>query len=130
MKFESKKYTMIKEALENLSDEELIAIHNEYCSESNNTDNCVYSMDEFNEITDGMENWEIARSCFFGDFRPCDEYFFFNGYGNLESFDFPSQDNAPIYISDIADYIERNNDSLYCDDIAEILEQFEEAEEA
>jgi hypothetical protein len=28
---------------------------------------------------------EVARSVYFGDYRYCDEYVYFNGYGNLES---------------------------------------------
>ena len=45
-----------------------------------------YDMDLFDELLDGFTPSEIARMIYFdGDFNPNDEYFHFNGYGNLES---------------------------------------------
>ena len=44
-----------------------------------------YDMDEFDEFLDGRTPLEIARMIFFGNFNPNDDYFRFNGYGNLES---------------------------------------------
>lgn len=62
-----------------------------------------------------IEPWEVARSAYYGDFRPCDKYFYFNSYGNLKSCDYIDQ--LPIYIDEIAEYIADNGDSLYNDDI-------------
>lgn len=81
----------INEYIEMFIDEELefsddmFYKYNEYLSENNYEDYFLYSMDEFNEIMSGTDPWEIARSAFYGDFKPCDDYFRFNGYGNLES---------------------------------------------
>ena len=44
-----------------------------------------YGMECFNELMNGLDPEEIARRIFHGDFSPYDEYFKFNGYGNLES---------------------------------------------
>lgn len=68
-------------------DPAMAAYYNDYLSENNRGDDYIYTMDMFDEIMDGCDPWEIARSAFYGDFRPCDDYFGFNGYGNLVSFD-------------------------------------------
>lgn len=118
----------IKSALEDMDNAEIIAIHNEYCDAANYMDDYIYSMYEFDEIMDGMRPWEIARSCYYGDFCPADDYFRFNGYGNLESFVCAQENNSGIYIEDIANYIDQNEDALNSDEIQEILDENEEDE--
>lgn len=116
------RYEMIKELLDNMCDDELIAIHNEYCSSSNNMDDYIYRMEEFDEIMQNYTPWELARCCYFGkEFNPCHEYFQFNGYANLESADYIGG-NIQVYTSDIAQYIDDNDDALYNDEIEKILE--------
>ena len=46
-----------------------------------------YDMDELEEIMFGQDAHWIACRIHFGDFNPMDDYFSFNGYGNLESID-------------------------------------------
>ena len=71
-----------------------------------------YDMDEFDDLMSGMKPWEIARSCYFGSFNPCDEMFRFNGYGNLESLsDYEFEDELSSYEREIID----NYLSLYED---------------
>lgn len=48
-----------------------------------------YDMEEFDEFLTGLTPMEIAQMIFFGDFNPNNGYFRFNGYGNLESADWP-----------------------------------------
>lgn len=67
-------------------DEISLSDYSEYLRE-NYPDNDFFPMESFDEIMDGTDPWKIARSCFYGDFRPCDDWFRFNGYGNLESMD-------------------------------------------
>ena len=50
-------------------------------------DDVIYPMDEFDEVTEGMTRWEVARAAFYGDFCPVRDFFKFNAYGNLESMD-------------------------------------------
>ena len=45
-----------------------------------------YDMGDFDEFMDGYTPMEIAQMIWFGEFNPNDAYFCFNGYGNLESF--------------------------------------------
>ena len=90
-------------------------------------DDYIYFMDSFDEIMDGMTPWEIARAAFYGNrFNPCDDYFYFNGYGNLESFAHADDaDGEVIFTGDIAEYIVRTGDALGNDEISEILEEEE-----
>lgn len=123
------RYEKIKSVLENMDTAEIIAIHNEYCDTTNNMDEYIYEMSEFDEIMCNMSPWEIARACFYGhEFCPAHDYFRFNGYANLESFDFAPDGNSGIYISDIARYIDLENDALDNDEIQEILDEYEEDE--
>ena len=122
------RYEKIKETLENMDTAELVYAHNSYCDATNSMDDYIYNMDEFDEILSGMTPWEVARAAYYsGKFCPAHDYFWFNGYGNLESDDFTQR---IIYIDDIAEYIDRNEDSLYNDDIQEVLDEYEEESES
>lgn len=121
------RYDQIKEVLENMDTVDIITIHNEYCDATNNMDDYIYNMSDFDEIMGNMTPWEIARACFYGnEFCPAHDYFRFNGYANLESFDFAPEGNSGIYVSDIAKYIDENEDALGNDEIQEIFDEYEE----
>lgn len=105
------RFDKIKGILEGMDFDELIAVWNTYCDEVRNEEN-VYFMEEFNEMFDGVKPWEIARSAFFGDFNPTHDYFTFNGYGNLVSFDYFTDNNCPIIIDDIAEFVDRTEYAL------------------
>lgn len=123
------RYDAIKNALEEMNTADIIAVHNEYCDSSNNMDDYIYSMEEFDEIMGNMSPWDIVRAAYFGhEFNPTNDYFRFNGYANLESFDFAPGGNSGVYISDIAEHIDRNGDALNNDDIQAVLDEYEEDE--
>ena len=103
--------------------DEKIALHNTYCNAANCMDDCIYSMDEMEEVLDGVDKWELVRMIRFGDFDFMNEFWSFNGYGNLVSY---SARELPIYASDIADYILSKEDSLGNDEIQEILDETED----
>lgn len=93
-------------------------------------DNYIYHMEDFDEIMGNESPWEVARCCYYGrEFCPAHDYFRFNGYGNLESFDFAPGGNSEVYIDDIAQYIDQNDDALWDDDIQDILDDFGERED-
>lgn len=122
-------YEKIKNALEEMGTSDIITVHNAYCDATNNGDDYIYSMKDFDEIMSGKTPWEIARCAYYGkEFCPAHDYFRFNGYANLESFDFAPGGNSGIYISDIAEYIERSGNALENDEIQEILDEYEEGE--
>lgn len=108
----------LKELLENMDDVSLIMIWNEYQCYVHG-DGEIFPMDWFDEMMQGKEPWEIARCCYYGNFCPAHDYFWFNGYGNLESSDFP-MDN--ISIDDMIDYIIEHDEDLSNDQIREILD--------
>ena len=81
-------------ALKGMDDSDLIALWNEYCSECNYDDDHIYSMDEFNELNEGIfEGLDRTPldivTCIqidLGNFHAGDDYYFINGYGHYISF--------------------------------------------
>ena len=100
--------------------EEKIALHNTYCDAANCMDDCIYAMDEMEEILDGVDKWELVRMIRFGNFDFMKDFWGFNGYGNLVSY---NAWELPVYAEDIADYVLRKEDSLGNDEIQEILDE-------
>lgn len=87
---------------------ELIQLNNEYCEAINGMDSCIYSNDD-----DFLEDYfnsksDLARAIFYGDYRYMDNYVVFNGYGNLESFQYMDTDKLCELVSVIAEYIAEN----------------------
>ena len=114
------RYEQVKEVLDDMDISELVTIHNEWCDAAGYMDNWIYPMDEFDDIMDGQSPWEITRAAFFGEFNPTRDYFWFNGYANLESGD--GWHDLPIDTSDIADFIVKNEESFGNSDIESVLE--------
>lgn len=115
----------VREYLDSLSDGGKVDIWNEYAEAANYPDNHIYSMDEFDEIFSDTKPWEIARACFYSRrFNPSDSWFWFNGYGNVESADYISDhdDRSPIDLDEVAEYIVSNDDELFNDDVRAILD--------
>ena len=106
--------------------EEKIALHNTYCDAANCMDDCIYTMDEMEEILDGVDKWELVRMIQYGDFDFNKEFWGFSGYGNLVSY---NAWELPIFASDIANYILLREDSLGNGEIQYILEEDEEDEQ-
>lgn len=109
----------IIEILEDMTDDEIIAIHNEYCIEENCMDDYIYDMEEFDEVMDGETPSAIISHCRV-DFSTNNKYFSFDGYDNCFSFDYP---NAYISITNIAEYIDSEENALNSTEIEEILEE-------
>lgn len=98
--------------------DERIAIHNAYCTEYNCMDDCIYSMDELEEVLSGVDKWDLVNMIRFGNFDFLKEFWGLDGYGNLVSY---SAWELPIFASDIAGYILSKEDSLGNDEIKNIL---------
>ena len=123
---EMEKKQKIVDYINGMGVEEKIALHNTYCDAANCMDDCIYAMDEMEEILDGVDKWELVRMIRFGDFDFMKEFWGFNGYGNLVSY---NAWELPIFASDIADYILSEEDSLGNDEIQEILDGEDELQE-
>lgn len=116
------RYFRIKHALKQLDDADLLTVHNDYCIATNCVDDMVYDMVDFDDILNGLTPEEIARKVYYGhDFNPNRCWFRFNGYANLESFDYLDDPNSGIYPTDIADYIDRTGNALNCPEIEAVL---------
>ena len=116
---EMEKRRKLVDYIDSMGVEEKIALHNTYCDAANCMDNCIYAMDEMEEILDGVDKWELVRMVQFGDFDCTKDFWSFNGYGNLVSY---NAWELPVYAEDIADYVLRKEDSLGNDEIQEILD--------
>ena len=112
--------------IDSMGIEEKIELHNTYCDAANCMDDCIYTMDDLEVILDGVDKWKLVDMIRFGNFDFMKEFWGFNGYGNLVSYD---AWELPIYASDIADYILLKEDSLGNDEIQEILDEKEELHE-
>ena len=120
------KTEMIKNWLENMSESQLYTNCNEYFDKTGYFDDRIYDMEEFDEMMSGVSPWNIATKIFYGDFRPNDNYFKFDGYANLQSFDYISDE---VDLEEIADYIIDNDEDFDNSDIREILNEENEEEE-
>ena len=116
---ETEKSQKIVDYINGMGVEEKIALHNAYCDAANCVGDCIYGMNDLEEILEGVDKWELVRMIRFGDFDFMKEFWSFNGYGNLDSYD---ASELPIFASDIADYILSEEDSLGNDEIKEILD--------
>ena len=117
---------MIKDLLENMSESKLFTIYNEYLDKTEYYDDRIYDMEEFDEIMSGMSPSDIALKIFYGDFRPNDHYFKFDGCANFQSFDYISDE---VDLEEIADYIVDNDEDFDNSDIREILDEENEEDE-
>ena len=96
-------YEQIMETLEGMNTKELVEIHNKYCDAYNDMDNIIYENDDYFLETYFMERpADLARSIQYGDYRYSDDYVQFNGYGNLDSFNYT---DGHVFLSDIANYV-------------------------
>lgn len=93
------------EQLTDLADYELIAIHNDYCKANN--DSYSHIIDNDNAAIDSMFDSpsEAIRAAIFGDYNSAHNYFILDGYANLVSFNYASDDNSPIDISELAQWL-------------------------
>lgn len=114
------------EYIDGMSVDKKLALHNTYCDAANCMDDCIYTMGDMEEVLDGVDKWELVRMIRFGDFDFMKDFWSFNGYGNLVSY---NAWELPIYASDIADYILSDEDSLGNDEIQYILDEEEEDDE-
>ena len=93
-------------------------------------DDRCYPMDEFDDLLCSMKPWDVARACYYGDFRPCDAYFYWNAYGNLES-----TDNEDYTAYNDAYFAQKLIDGHYAnyvdlpDEVQEMIDAYENQDE-
>lgn len=117
--------------LEQLSTDELLSLCREINSYDGSLDQfSIYEMDEFDEVLEGYTPTEIVNRVRYGDFYSTDEYFRFNGYGNLESLTYADiEEELDSYLGEIADCIENGNYyNMLPDSIKAIIDEDNEEE--
>lgn len=110
-----------------LGDCEQIAIYNEWAYRIG--EEPIEDMDLFDDVMCGWKPIDIALRIRFGDFNPNHNYFRFDGYGNLESTDYPVE-WIEDYMDDFVGWYEENEDVLtcVCSEMEDILEDEDEDE--
>ena len=126
MKTYDEKVKAIKIIIACMGKSDAVALHNEYCYENGSYDDEIIEMERFDEICEGMIPSDIARSIFYGDFNPNHDYFHFNGYGNFESTNRPTD---WIYPGDIAREVVDREKSFENDEIQEEIDSWNEDDE-
>ena len=125
----------IIELFKEMSESDLIRVWNDYCIESQHYDDEI--MDAY-ELEEWANNYEdkigLLNRFYFGSdegregtsANPNRDYFTFDGYGNIISFNYVySQFTDEFYYinaEDMARYIVENEEAFYNDDIQEILD--------
>ena len=125
LNIEVDKEASIKEYVENnMTDDELIQLVDMLDSYSGMDGLVAYNMDDMDEIMYGKRPSEVALLIFYGNgFSPINDYFRFDGCGNLESFD------KEDYIQEIKDCMDDVISTLmdtgcrdFTDELNEILD--------
>lgn len=125
-----------------MNDGEVISVWNEYCREVNKFDDEIMDAYELEEwVNNSGDTMNILNRFFFGSdeeregtsANPNRNYFTFNGYGNIISFDYIyNQFTDEFYYVDadeLAEYIAENEEAFYNDEIQEILDEYTSEEE-
>ncbi len=96
------------EVINNMDCQELVQLNNEYCEAINAMDSMVYSNDD--DFLDNNFNTkaDLARAICYGDYRYMDNWVIFNGYQNLESFQYMGTDKLGECGAVLAEYIAEN----------------------
>lgn len=119
----------VMKVLEALDDDSTVDMWNQYCSEVNYTDDMIYPLDEWtiNDIFYMKKPWDILK-CLDGAFNLNDDWFYYNGYGNVVSTDDIDDISDLVDLDDLTDYIIDEENDLGNSDIKDILEEAKEDE--
>lgn len=109
------------EQLNNLEDYEIIAIHNDYCEVNNDSYNHIIDNDD-DEAIDNLFNTPSAAiiAASFGDYNHSHDYFILNGYGNLVSFNYITDDKYMLTKLGNFLMVDLDNDS-YEDNVYDVM---------
>ena len=119
----------VKNYVENMETSELRSVVFDIYCYNGELDWLVWEdMDCLDEILGGYTPTEIAQTIYYGDFRICDDYFQFNGYGNLVSCNGYSWDKQlGEYTEDIVDALMRFDGIASDDTLQNIIDSPDEA---
>lgn len=128
MKDQERMKEILKDYLQELSDDNKISIHNETMQEINYYDDEIhYNDDDFFNTYFYNRVIEAVRACHYGDYNYTDEYVKFDDYGNLETFDGYNMDAYILYDEIVDHMVDEEDYSILesygvLDDFIELLE--------
>lgn len=59
--------------------DEKLALHNAYCDATDSRVDCIYTMDDIEEVLDDVGKWELVRMIRSGDFDFAKDFWSVNG---------------------------------------------------
>lgn len=120
------KHELIIETLENMNDDDLIAVWNEYSENIYDYESRIYYMSDLNDLFYGLSATDILDAIYRNEFDMRDDFFHETAYG-IASIECPRD---YIYFDDIASYMIDYGASFYNDDLNELIESEEYANAA
>lgn len=132
------KYDKILDFIKGLDDTDIVTLWDEYCYVADRYDDEILDACRFEEYARNTDVMKLLNQFYFGTHEgnenssanPNANYFTFNGYGNIISFDYIYNNYTDefnnMYIDELIDYIIDNDNDLYNDDIRQILDEKEE----
>lgn len=116
-----------KEIIANLTRDEQVSLYNDY-ADYNGYDR-IFGMDDLDDMLSGLTPSEILNKAYYGDFKPSNDYFMFNGYENLVSTDYP--EDHWFSADELADYVFDNKDTESFDrELEDLIDEYSGADEA
>lgn len=88
-------------------DSTLLQTYSEYAADNNYDSVFDNDYESINMMC--TDSYDAIRAAFYGDYNPSHAYFTFNGYGNLQSFEYLDSDSSPIDIEELAQWIVDND---------------------
>lgn len=85
----------------------IIAAWNEYCAKCYNSNGHIYPMGQLEEHIGSRPLKDIINICNYGDIHPDDDYFEYNGHGNIMTFS-DLRDSENLDMDNLVMYISKN----------------------
>lgn len=126
--YDTKLFNSIRDILEDLDDGDFVEIWNAYCDEERRNDDCIYAMDDLDELCAYTAAEALERFWFGEDAEtncdhanPMRDWFSFNGYANIVTADNP---HYLACLDDLAYWVIDNGNPLDNDEIEELLDEY------
>lgn len=113
----------IYDTLCEMSDDEMVYLHNEYCMRNNYTEDYIEYMGDFDSTWCNLSPSEIVDK--FGEINTNDNYYVTDFYSRAVSFN--RYDECPVtYYKEIAEYCAENRDDLNSSEIKNCIWDYED----
>ena len=116
----------IAKGLKNLSTQDRIYVHNEFCYERGDFENVIHCMGDVDDFFCGMKPSEIINAVSDEDFNYDEDDYFIDGMWGLVSY---SEDEIDGFMDELVDDISQAIDDgefLYMDEVKTVLDELEE----